>query len=212
MPEEEMKDKLILSIDTETTGLDPKFHEVIQLAIVPILNFQELTSESLVIRLQALHPQRMTEKVKKIHNLNPTEGVYFKEGWNTFMEYVQSLISTYGVEKVHALGHNWQFDKGFIEESIGTENYESMFFRDYFDTKINEFLIMNVIGYDKSTSLLPSCERLGIKLERHHDALCDAKSTWLLFQKQMEFLTVAARTAMQPQFKLIHNEGESSGE
>jgi DNA polymerase III subunit epsilon len=150
-------------IDLETTGLIPGADQIVQVALIRTDN-----------------------------NLNVVGGVNFKvrlkEG-KKLTPFIENMLDIKaedleeGLEEVDAA----QLITDLIENTIVVAQYATFDFS--FIAKIDPLFIMNLGSFictktlnqihypDHNSSLKPTCERLGIELNKHHDAFDDIKAT-----------------------------------
>ena len=154
-------------IDTETTGLDPTTHEVIEVAI--ITEHEDGTVDSWVSKIA---PQRIETAHPKALEING----YTPEAWKdapTRAEVAPTISKLLKGSVV--VGHNVAFDIGFIAalfEELGIEHRWS--YRDQLDTivYVREHLFPTGL---KSASLDNARRWLGWSTEGAHAALKDAE-------------------------------------
>lgn len=184
----------VCAIDTETTGLDDKWHEMWQLCILPLdSNFeprQDVTP--FYIEMCPQHPERipwgepfmraMSEKIEHatLHGFQPDVA------YDLFMQWFDKLGLPYTRggfrKKIIPLGHNYAFDRGFISNWLTAGIYNEHFDYHYKDTMIaagflNDIAAMHaeVVPYSK-IKLSWLAYKMGIehKDSDAHDALQDA--------------------------------------
>ncbi len=108
--------EIIAAIDIETTGLDPLYHDIIEIAILPLDGEFEPRADipPFVARIRARRPQNASAKAMEINGLNLDEGDEFHEALARLL----SWLEEYRVEKIDALGQNVDFDRAFISAQI----------------------------------------------------------------------------------------------
>ena len=104
------------AIDLETTGLDPAWHEVLEIAIVP-LN-PDFTVSTVIpeftCRIRAEHPERADSTALNTNHLNPTEGENIAD---VRAELVQWAMEN-GITSITPLAHNLAFDMAFVKTAF----------------------------------------------------------------------------------------------
>ena len=108
--------EIIAAIDIETTGLDPLYHDIIEIAILPLDGEFEprVDIPPLVARIRARRPQNASAKAMEINGLNLNEGDEYHE----FLARLLAWLDEYRIEKIDALGQNVDFDRAFISAQI----------------------------------------------------------------------------------------------
>lgn len=109
------------SFDTETTGLDPRFNEVIEFGIV-MLHPETLcpTTDVLALKLKIEHPERVVPNTLGVYNHYNVEtwardAVPQAEGWQRLADWIFQR-SEGGADKVTLVGQNIiNFDQPLLE-------------------------------------------------------------------------------------------------
>ncbi len=108
--------EIIAAIDIETTGLDPLYHDIIEIAILPLDGAFEPRADipPFVARIRARRPQNASAKAMEINGLDLNEGDEYHE----FLARLLSWLEEYRIERIDALGQNIDFDRAFISAQI----------------------------------------------------------------------------------------------
>ena len=176
-------------IDTETTGLDVDWHEMIQLCILPLDSNLNPRTDVVPFYVNMIpdYPERASKGAMRKNKLKIPELV--KSGFDRVKvidmldDWIQSLgmpVTNYGRAKcVIPLGHNYAFDRSFIMQWLGRELYDQWFYYHFRDTMIyanciNDKAAMHAekVPFSK-TGLQYLCSTLKIKTEKAHDGLSD---------------------------------------
>lgn len=185
-------------VDTETTGLNPNKHDIIQIAAIA-LNFNftpDKTVQPFYMYIKPAHyPYNGSEKeiaeyttdiqpamnvnklsMKKIMDIGfePIKAAELFEEWWKFM----------GSQPVEPLCQNYPFDSSFLKAWLGPLNYEHMFSRYFRDTYTAARFLRDRSSFLGEKDPFPSgqglkklCDALGIALDRGHDAFNDCIAT-----------------------------------
>lgn len=107
--------KKICAIDTETTGLQPGVHEVIQFAAIPLTDTFEIDSACvpLNIRIKAHTPEKADSDAMALSGLDLQDGLNPDAAGKALSDWLTSS----GIEMIIPLGHNLKFDLEFLTRS-----------------------------------------------------------------------------------------------
>ncbi len=184
---------LLCAVDLETTGRMPGYHEIIQIAIVPLdSNIEPL--DNILPFYMNIAPQHLDRVEKLAINRNHLDVATIAreslDAWRVadlFDEWVQRLRLPYRKCLV-PLAHNWVFEAGFLRAWLGLEGFDH-----YWHPHPRDTMLMALAANDrayirgddlpfKTLSLTGMCKYFGITLEKAHDALHDALATAKVYQ------------------------------
>lgn len=173
-------------IDTETTGLDPAHHSILSVAIgnkeIGYKEFHFRPNEDLIIDPKAM----------EVNNID-LNGLWADDTYR-FKSHLEKLKLEY--EELEPVGHNYQFDMGFLYQVIGKKGYSRYFSRRYVDTMIVAKFIddslrecvdrfpLHPFGY----SLTALCKVYGYENELGHTAEADARATESIYYSLMQYI------------------------
>lgn len=184
-----MSKSFFCAFDTETSGLKPRFHEIISFSGV-ILNKELQVLSHLTVHAHPDHIERLEKGAQKVNG-------YTREGWDAkgavTQEAMQRKVQDFltGHKFLYPIGHNIKFDRDFLEPFIGEKFYGKVFSYHSLDT-IGLALFCDLFMHNQQNNmygLKPLCVRYSIPLENEHDAKSDIKATIKIF----EYLLAAAR-------------------
>jgi DNA polymerase-3 subunit epsilon len=190
------KVKLITILDTETTGLDPKEHEVIDFAAI---SFEEKGDGSYEIikkikfKIKPKHIEKAQSAALKINGYEASKWSKAK----LFEEHASSIKEV--IEKSEMLlGQNLIFDIRFLISEFKRCNLEPPKFPEYIDTKEMAGGLVKE-GKIKRSSMDYLCEHFNITVSgRTHTALVDCERTFLVWQKLLKFTDSKTFTYTDP--------------
>lgn len=179
---------LLCAVDVETTGTDPRLHDVIEIAILPLDN--QLRPSKQVL------PFNMTMKPSRPENINldalnvnrqkltdvMTNSLDADKVSAFLVEWFERL--NLGINKrLSPLAHNWPFDRDMIIEWLGIKTFEMIFDGRFRDTmalanSMNDCAeqIGNLCPYPK-VNLVYLSRQLRIEHTDAHNALPDCRIT-----------------------------------
>jgi len=193
------------AVDVETTGLNVRLHEIIEIAVIPLTSNLEPRQDVLPfnITMRPDRPDLADPKALAVNHLEKALKVGFsqEQGVDLFLEWSNKLglpYKKYGSRKCRMipLGHNYYFDKGFIQDWLGPLQYEEMFFHGHRDTMtignfINDRASMR--GDDvpiQKLNLAYVASKMTVPHEHAHSALSDALTCSKIYRKYLDLGSV----------------------
>lgn len=161
-------------IDIETTGLEPRDSEIIEIAIIKVENgevadiFNTLLSSS-----KPLLPQ-----IKSLTGI--TDDILL--GAPAFKNVAQKLLKF--IDGSIIIAHNTDFDINFLNFHLKTNNFNAIENRIFCTLKISRFLLPQL----KSFKLESLADYFGINHELKHRALGDVEVTYQVWFKLIKLL------------------------
>lgn len=175
---------MLAALDVETTGLVPGFHEIVQIAIVPMgADLKPLPIRPFYHVLKPQHKERAEKESMSISGLSLEEleasapEAFTVADW--LEEWVRDLELPFQRSLV-PLAHNWAFEKGFLTDWLGFSSVGKFFFSHPRDTMttalyINDCAAIRGEPVPFPTVNLPDlCKFLGIEHTKAHDAYADS--------------------------------------
>lgn len=188
---------LLASVDVETTGREPGYHEIIQIGIQPLdSDCEPLVGVSPFYHtIKPEHPERAEPKATAVHKLDIDYLVlhspdkwkvadWLDEWWgNLDLPHRKTLVP---------LAQNWQYEAGFLKAWLGMESFNQFFWWAARDTMLTA-IYLNDVYYRRGLALpFPSvglealCTKFGVINENHHDALADARAEAQVYKHLLE--------------------------
>jgi DNA polymerase III epsilon subunit-like protein len=175
---------ILAAVDLETTGRLAGYHEIVQIAIVPI-GLDLLPIEGITPFYHTMKPEykeRAEKEAMHVSGLSLEElEAGAPESWQVqdwLHDWFRDLDLPLSRSLV-PLAHNWSHEKGFLTDWLGLEGISKFFFSHPRDTMItalflNDYCAMNGELVPFSHVNLPYlCKVLGVEHENAHDALAD---------------------------------------
>lgn len=197
---------IICAVDVETTGLDPSWNELCQLAILPLDNcykpIQDIMPFNLHVRPSG--PEVIDEEAVKIQKRRLddllTFGLTAERGVEQFIEWADRLplpLTGGGYRaRIIPLGCNYPFDYSFLVAFLGNELYNVYFhprFRDVMtlSCSINDMYAEcgTKVRYSKN-NLTWLAKQHYVNIQGAHDALVDCKITAQVYKEMIAEFSV----------------------
>lgn len=183
----------ILSVvDIETTGSVPGYHEIIQVAILPLDDdLEPMPISPFYMDIKAEHPERAVPDAMRSH------GIKFSHLDNCPDKVqVASVLEEWflGLElpldkRLIWLTQNGQFDIPFMKDWLGEQAFDRYFCWQGRDTMQFALGLNDAAAFKcrplpfNGVGLKPLAEKLGVVLDNHHDALADCIATARVYKE-----------------------------
>lgn len=174
----------IAAIDYETLGRRAGYHDIVQMAIVP-LNSDLRPLEGVrpfYTNIKPLHPERVERQAMRVHGLSINElMIHAPERdrvQDLLQEWFERLELPFG-KKLVPLAHNWGFEKSFTDAWLGPDLASDLFMGTARDSMtvgnyINDrYAMMGEPAPFNWVSLTSMALKFGIVNEKAHDAYHD---------------------------------------
>ncbi|MDP2947406.1 MAG: 3'-5' exonuclease [Nanoarchaeota archaeon] len=177
-----------LVIDTETTGLSPKYNKTLTVGMLLIdveKDFLEIMdSNHIFIKHENYSIDPMALKINKIsigehHKIALAPSVACKK--------INQFVEKNNLKETPLLGHNLNFDKGFLDALFRQGNSSPKFFREYIDTMHiwKHLKRKNIVSWELRSNLQTLAEFFSIDYSNSHDALQDCHITAKVYNKML---------------------------
>lgn len=192
---------LLCAVDVETTGLTAGFHDVIQLAILPLDSCIKplKTIMPFYVNMKPKRPENVEKAAARTHRIDMANliinGLDPWKAVDLFEEWFERLNLPVG-KKIVPLAHNWVFDRSFVIDWLGDLSFQHFFDYHYRDS-MTAALFCNDradhhnerIPYPK-VSLSYCSSELRVENINAHDALSDCVTTAEVYRRMlMEFMS-----------------------
>jgi DNA polymerase III epsilon subunit-like protein len=179
---------ILAAVDIETTGLDPFWHEIIQIGIQPVSPFY--------FEMKPEHPERADKKATAVHQLDIEDlCIHAPDKWQV-ADWLEEWWSNLGLPHRKTLipvVHNWKHEAGFLTAWLGVEAFNQFFYWAARDTMLTA-IYLNDVAYNRGrpipftlVGLESLCNKFGIINENPHDALADARAEARVCKELLEF-------------------------
>lgn len=206
---------LLCAVDVETTGTVAGFHDLIQVAIVPLdANIRPIkTITPFYLNLTPLRPENVDPKALKVTKLSLAQIILnsmdpFKAA-DLFIEWFERLnlpmtANANARKRIAPLWSNGSFDKSFLMEWLTPEQYNEYF---YFQERDTQALALSIndryshhaepVPFPKvGVNYLASC--FGVVNENAHDALSDCITTAEIYRRMLHMYMPIVSAAEKP--------------
>jgi DNA polymerase III epsilon subunit family exonuclease len=169
-----------VALDIETTGLDIRDHEVIQIGCV-LFSYNEkkgiyVVDDEIEINIKPSHIETANKTSLKINKYNDTDwvdAVSLKKGLQKLMRKVKDRVM---------VAHNASFDYHFLDLACKTQDVPNTLHYHILDTLSMAYATLHHTDA-KQLSLRYLCDYFKIENKKAHTALSDARATYELFVK-----------------------------
>ena len=172
------------AVDLETTGTQPGYHEIIQIAVLPLdSNLRPLNGAlPFYTHIKPLHPERETPAATAKHKIPMTELLLHAPEPDRVADWLVEWFENLKLPFKRCLiplAHNWAFESSFLKAWLGVPMVDQMFHSHARDSmlyavSLNDRAVFN--GQKKLfqyMNLGALCTKLGIVNTNPHDALSD---------------------------------------
>jgi DNA polymerase III epsilon subunit-like protein len=179
-----LEGNLMAAVDLETTGTQPGFHEIIQIAVLPLdSNLRPLDGVlPFYTHIRPLHPERETPAATQKHKIPMTELLLHAPEQDRVADWLVEWFEALKLPFKRCLvplAHNWAFESSFLKAWLGVPMVDQMF-----HSHARDSMLCAVSLNDRATfsglkkpfghvSLGAMCTKLGIVNTNPHDALAD---------------------------------------
>lgn len=176
----------LVFVDTETTGLDPRTHEIIDIAVIRVRQIwqegqnpqfeivDEWSTKIIPENITTANPDSL-----RIANYTVTawgDAIFAKEAFAEFAEKTKDAIM---------VAHNVAFDAGFIDASLARHGLINSMHYHRLDTVSMAYAVLHDTPDVDRYSLAELCKHFGVVNNNAHSALADARADFELFKKLM---------------------------
>ena len=178
------------SVDVETTGTLPGYHEIVQIAIVPYSNTFERVGTPFCSLVHPEFPDRADPTAQQIHGLDLTDAPEASVVRDRLCDWIVSLDMPIGT-KLIPLAHNWPFEFSFLRTFLGFDLFNEVWHyhpRDAMTFAIALNDVYTLKGQKKPfarVSLKDLCAQFGVVNEKPHDALADSIAEAELYKRML---------------------------
>ena len=200
--------KKIVWMDVETTGLESKEHDIVELAIIIFIDNEPIAKKHWKIcpfRFDNITPESTEvhgHTIEELKTFTPPNQVY-KELSFILSKHVDKYDKN---DKYYSAGFNARFDVGFLAEFFSKNG--DPYFGSFFSWKIVDvFALVDFLEFhDKLLFAIPNrklstvCESFGIPINAHN-AMSDIEATIKLYNMLLKILATIGKKDIQTRNK-----------
>ncbi len=187
---------VLCAVDTETTGLKPGYHEIHQVAILPLDHGITpcKTVRPFCLDIKINFPERIDTKAIKTSKLDFAQRQLRAIEAFTAADLLDEWFDRLGLaiyKRICPLAHNWPFDREHLTHWLGNSSFEHIFSPLYRDTLPITIMDSDRCGFRGEKvcfvqhNLAYLCGKLSIKNQKAHDALQDCIATAELYRRYL---------------------------
>lgn len=111
---------MLATVDTETTGLRAGYHDVIQVAVLPLnADLKPSGIEPFNLIFKPDNPKHIAKRAMEVNKITMKQ-IYDspspETAWFIFEDWYEKNVKANGYKKILPIGQNLKFDEGFIKE------------------------------------------------------------------------------------------------
>lgn len=191
----------LCAIDIETGGLDPSWHEILQICILPLDSNCEVRRDVLpfYIDLRPEHPTRVEPEARRINGIS-IERMMRGHNQDKAKDLLENWVGKLGLpytkygnrKRIMPLGQGFHFDKAFLQVWLGVKSYSEIFDGRIQDTEVIASYLNNLAAMHaekvpfSKVKLSWLCKELNVTLDRAHDAMADCLATAEVYRKLIQ--------------------------
>jgi DNA polymerase III epsilon subunit-like protein len=175
---------LMAAVDLETTGTRPGWHEIVQIAVVPLdSEFKPLADvRPFYTLIKPKHPERESEAAKQKHKIPMMELLLHAPESERVADWLFEWFVALKLpfkKCLIPLAHNWAFESSFLKAWLGVEQTDLIFHSHARDGMLYAISLNDKAAFAGEPApfprvgLGPMCAKLGLVNTNPHDALAD---------------------------------------
>jgi DNA polymerase III epsilon subunit-like protein len=189
---------ILAAIDFETSGRRPGYHEIIQIAILPLNHDLQVHPDIPVfyMNVRPEHPERAEHGAFLVNGLDIDLLLLHAPAQERAIDLLCEWFNRLDLPQnrsIVPLAHNWAFESAFLKGWLGPDLMDQIFHSHGRDSMllaatINDraFFLGHSTPFPK-LGLVHLCQQLGIVYEKAHDALADCQATAELYKRLLTY-------------------------
>lgn len=181
-----MKGTDLVFVDIETTGLNPRIHEIIEIGVVRVSQLWQEGEKPVFSETSRWSVKIRPENIAVADPASLKINGYNHDGWKEAISLAEALnIFSQKTEGAIMVAHNVAFDAGFLDEYMGRLSIANKMHYHRLDTVSMAYAKLHSTPDVNRYSLGELCKYFHINNENAHSALGDAVADFELFKKLM---------------------------
>lgn len=187
---------VMAALDVETTGLMPGYHDLVQVACVPLDgNLDPLNVSPFYMTIRPNHPERAEAEALRVNGFKLSDLAVYPDCAQVadcFDEWFEGLCLPMYKQLIY-LVQNSPFDIGFMRQWLGNKGFEKYFARRGRDTMFTALALNDQAAWKNKpipfnrVGLKDLCKVFGIRQDNHHDALDDCLNTAKVYRELLRY-------------------------
>lgn len=181
-----MKVHDLIFVDTETTGLNPLEHEIIEIALVRVRQTWGKGEQPQFELIEEWSTKILPENIATANPDSLRVTGYTVNGWKDAIPCIDAMREfATRTEGGIMVAHNVAFDSAFIDATLARFTIENPMHYHRLDTVSMAYAVLHNTPDVGRYSLAELCKHFGITNTNAHSALADARADFELFKKLM---------------------------
>lgn len=180
-------DRNLFFVDTETTGLDNSFNEIIQVAVILTDPSGKNIIERYQAKIQPLHPERINSKAAAVNGYKAED--YTEASCAPRAEVAANLCRH--MRNAIPVGQNVKFDTGFLEAFLRGEGLKPTWHYHSIDTMTLAWPFF-LAGHIDFFNLDTLCAYFGVPRPQVHNAVDDVEATYQVYRRLLDRLAIVS--------------------
>jgi DNA polymerase III epsilon subunit-like protein len=177
----------LVFVDTETTGLDPRKHELLEIAFVRVQQDWSISGAPVFTIVEEWSAKVLPENIQSADPASLRVNGYTVTAWNGAVRIQDALkIFSDKTEGAIMVAHNVAFDASFLDTAFSTYGVPNKMHYHRLDTVSMAYAKLNSAPEVTRYSLAELCKHFGIVNENAHSALADTRACFELFERLMK--------------------------
>jgi DNA polymerase III epsilon subunit-like protein len=181
-----MKGTDLVFVDTETTGLDPRTHELLEIAFIRVSQDWQSGESPKFTVLEEWSRKVFPENLKTADPMSLRVNGYTLHGWKDAVN-IADALKEFSEKTAGAImvAHNVAFDAGFLDTYFSKFGIRNKMHYHRLDTVSMAYAKLHGIPEVTRFSLAELCKYFRVVNENAHSALADARADFELFKRLM---------------------------
>jgi DNA polymerase III epsilon subunit-like protein len=192
---------LVCSVDLETTGTCAGYHEIVQIAVVPLDNdlrpSQDKRLRPFYHNLKPNHPERASRQAMSKNRLDMESLLLHAPDAGKVADLLREWFEAFDLpqtKRLMPLAHNWAFESGFLNDWLG-EDEKGAIFHAHSRCSMSAAILINDLAVNcgepipfTSVSLESVSNKLKVENLNPHDSLSDSICGAEVYRRELRLI------------------------